>query len=111
MANRKPMEVLAEQKRKVEIKIAKMRPKVDRAHQMAEKWAMRAEELDAEYHQMSEKMAGLNGHLYYAQLGAVQYEINDHVIKFYDQAGNEVQNPEVMAMVRRLQNEDQKKDA
>ena len=104
------MEVLVEQKRKIETKMTKMQPRIDKAHQMAEKWAMRAEELDAEYHQMSEKVAGLNGHLYYAQFGAVQYEINDHVIKFYDQAGSEVQDPEVVAMVRRLQDEDQKKE-
>ena len=97
MTERKSLSVLEEKASKIAGQMEKIKPKVDKARELANKWATRAVTLAQQYHTLSEKIAGLNGHLAMREFGAAQYEIIKDgqwsTIKFYNDQGEEVRNP------------------
>jgi len=98
MTDRKSLTMLEERASRMAGRMGKIKPKVDKARELANKWAARAETLAEQYHTLSEKIAGLNGHLAMREFGATQYEIIKDgqwsTIKFYNDQGEEVRNPD-----------------
>jgi len=97
MTSKKSMNELRERANEIASKMNVLRPKADRAHELAAKWAERARQLDDKMHHHSEVIAGLNGHLAMGEFGATQYEIirdgQYSIIRFYNDAGEEIRNP------------------
>jgi len=114
MTGRKSMEVLRNKANKLNEKVSKLKVRADKARAMMEKYESQLHELEDKMHPMMQMIAGINGHLANEEFGATQYETfrtpdGWSAIKFYNDAGDEVKNPAVVAMIRRLQDEDQKK--
>lgn len=96
---KKPMEALCEQVRKIASQMDVLRPRRDKAHEMAAKWLEKSRQLDEQYHGLSERIAGLNGHIRMMDFGATHYQVISEpgqwsYIRFFDADGKLVRDPE-----------------
>lgn len=97
---KKSMKVLEQAKAKAWAKHERMYSAIRKAETRYEKALVRYElakiardEMYDRRHKISEKIAGINGHLQYTEWGATKYEVSGEYIRFFDDDGNEVRNP------------------
>ena len=98
----KSMSQLRNEVQRLGLMFQQVQRKSERAHAMAARWAAKARVLDAKAHELSERAAGIRGHLEYEALGAVEMRVVKTTMgwaycEFYDAMGRRVRSPEEIA--------------
>lgn len=91
---KKSLNVYEEKKAKLTLKHNKLQAKLDKVTERAEKLVAKQKELKEKAWKLSERIAGINGHLSMKKLGATHFEVREGCIYFFDDAGKEIKEVE-----------------